>query len=240
VKVVLNLAMDEDSKCRELASELLGFEGVFTRIAVRQGFTILLERLDDLNKDVPDATDLLACFISRAISDEAIAPSFVPQMRNKLCRSPTALQCLQKIQHLLSMKYSAQRLSRVWGPGRSLPVDELKLTVKGMVKEFFVAKDLNELATCLKALEEPNFHHEFVKQAIVRAADSSPEIVDLMIDMLAKFVDKELIAFYQVRLAFARLEKGMDNYKIDTPNLVKVFARVKETVKGIVKEEVKA
>jgi len=236
VKTLINLAMDESSKCRELASELLGHEGVFSRIAVRQGFKILLERLDDLNKDVPDATDLVACFISRAVSDESMAPSFVPQMRNQLCRSPTALQCLQKIHHLLSMKYSAQRLSRVWGPGRSLPVDELKVSIKEMLKEFFVTKNLNELATCLKDLEEPNYHHEFVKQSIVRAADLKPEHVDLMIDMLSKFVDKELITFYQLRLAFARLENGMDNYKIDTPNLVQVFSRVREQVTEPVKE----
>jgi len=228
VKIVVSMAMDRDSKCRELASELLGCENVFSRPALRQGFQILLERLDDLKNDVPDACEILACFIARAISDEAIPPSFVDSMSYHQGLGRLSISCLQKITHLLHMKMSAQRLSRVWGPGRGRPVSELKVSIKNILKEFFNHNDMNELALELTELDEKNFHHEFVKQSIIEASDSNK--AELVGNMLLAFVKKEIIDTYQLRLAYRRVEKNLNNYKIDSPTLPKVFDHVKSIV----------
>jgi len=239
LKIVINLGMDSDSKCRELASQLIGQAMLFDSVSVRRGMEILIERLEDINLDVKDGTGLLACFIARAISDEAIPPSFVQEVAfQSLGASMIAIQCLQKIQHLLNMKLSAQRLSRVWGPGRGRPVDELKTLIADMLKEFFVAKDLNELANCLVDLKEPNFHHEFVKQSILKGADQGEDIVKASAEMLDVFVKKEVLTPHQVRLGVQRLVNGMDNYKCDTPLLPRAVSVVQQKLKFLGEEEV--
>lgn len=235
VKIIMNVAMDQDSKCRELASHLLGSGEVFSPVAIRRGLEILIARLDDINKDVPDGTALLSCFIARAIADEAIPPSFVQEIAYQpLGTSPHAITCLQKVQHLLSMKLSAQRLSHIWGPGRGRPVSELKEAIKLMLNVFFQDKDLNELATSLHDMGEPNFQHEFVKQAIVESADKGPDAVSSAIDMVKAFLQKELIGAYQVRIAVQRCENNMDNYKCDIPRLPAVLAQFKQEMVGVV------
>ena len=47
---------------------------------VFQGFEDLLESLDDLVLDVPNAPQLLSLFMSRAIVDDVLPPSFVLQI----------------------------------------------------------------------------------------------------------------------------------------------------------------
>ena len=53
IKILISTSMDRDNKCRELASKLIGTPNVFDYLAIRRGLEILLERLDDLNKDMP-------------------------------------------------------------------------------------------------------------------------------------------------------------------------------------------
>eukprot|EP00494_Astrolonche_serrata_P030100 UN30367 len=137
VKRVVSQAMDQDSKNRELASTFIGHVDSFSSPAVvRQGFTILLERLDDLVKDVPDATKMLSCFIARAIADEALAPSYLKEAHVITDGQTLPTRCLQKVHYLINMKFSTQRLERIWGPGRIRPVGELKSTISEMLKEF--------------------------------------------------------------------------------------------------------
>lgn len=46
---------------------------------MRKGFQTLIAALDDLCLDVPEAADLLALFIARAIVDDILPPSFLAQ-----------------------------------------------------------------------------------------------------------------------------------------------------------------
>lgn len=49
---------------------------------MRKGFQILVAALDDLCLDVPEAPELLALFIARAIVDDILPPSFLAQQRS--------------------------------------------------------------------------------------------------------------------------------------------------------------
>ena len=46
---------------------------------MQKGFRMLMEALDDLCLDVPEAPDLLALFTARAIVDDILPPSFLIQ-----------------------------------------------------------------------------------------------------------------------------------------------------------------
>ena len=76
--------------------------------------TILLERLDDTTKDVPDAVKMLACFISRAIVDESLYPLYLTEANLITEGQLLATRCLQKCHYLINLKFAAQRLQRVF------------------------------------------------------------------------------------------------------------------------------
>jgi len=231
VKILINGSMDRDNKARELASKLLGHIDVFDGLAVRRGLEILIERIDDLNKDVPDATGMLACFIARCISDEAIPPSFISEVSVQIgCATKTAIYGLQKVQHLLNMQMSAQRLTRVWGPGRGRNLDEIKDSMGGMIKEYLSNTDLNEIARSLVELAEPNFLHEFVKQAIIKGTDLGNTAPESIKELLILLLEKNIISPYQVSLGLRRLYTKLDNYKIDSPALPEVLERTKDAL----------
>lgn len=44
---------------------------------MRKGFTSVVESVDDTALDVPDAAELLALFIARAVVDDVLPPAFV-------------------------------------------------------------------------------------------------------------------------------------------------------------------
>lgn len=239
VKILINGSMDRDNKARELASQLLGHIDVFDSLAIRRGLEILVERIDDLNKDVPDATGMLACFIARSISDEAIPPSFISEISVQIgCATKTAIYSLQKVQHLLNMQRSAQRLARVWGPGRGRPLDEIKTSMSGMIKEYLANNDLNEVARSLVELAEPNFHHEFVKQAVIQGTDEGNDAPKLITVLLKLLLEKNIITSYQVCLGLRRLYTKLDNYKIDSPSLPTVLDKTKQDLLSLLGDDV--
>ena len=61
---------------------------VVPREDVEQGFTNLVNSLEDLQLDVPDAVDLLARFILRAITDEVLSPAFTRLIPGGGCSLP--------------------------------------------------------------------------------------------------------------------------------------------------------
>jgi programmed cell death protein 4 len=238
IKIVVNLAMDKDPKARELASKLIGESAYFSQVVVRRGFEILIERLEDLKVDIPDVITILSCFIARAIVDEAIPPSFIQEVAlQPIGTSPHAIQCLQKAQHLLNMKLSAQRLSKIWGPGRGRPVADLKAQISVILKAFLNNGDFNELANSLKDLSEPNFNHEFVKQAVLKGADKGGNSVQDAGQMLLSFVEKDLIDHYQVKIGISRVKKGLDNYSVDIPRLPDALAEIEKILEDVLAPE---
>jgi len=238
IKIVLNLAMDKDPKARELASKLIGESAYFSQVVVRRGFEILIERLEDLKVDIPDVITMLSCFIARAIVDEAIPPSFIQEVAlQPIGTSPHAIQCLQKAQHLLNMKLSAQRLSKIWGPGRGRPVADLKEQISVILKAFLNSGDFNELANSLKDLSEPNFNHEFVKQAVLKGADKGGKSVTDAGKMILSFVEKDLIDHYQVKIGISRVKKGLDNYSVDIPRLPEALVEIEKILEAVLVPE---
>lgn len=69
---------------REMVSVLLSalYSEVVSAEQMARGVHDVLDALDDLVLDVPDAVDQLATFIARAVVDDILPPSFVSQLPN--------------------------------------------------------------------------------------------------------------------------------------------------------------
>lgn len=82
VKRAITLAMDHHDREREMVSVLLStiYSEVVSAEHMARGLHDVLDALDDLTLDVPDAADQLATFIARAVVDDILPPSFVSRL----------------------------------------------------------------------------------------------------------------------------------------------------------------
>eukprot|EP01051_Picozoa_sp_SAG22_P020459 SAG22_NODE_4145_length_1368_cov_1.371946_2_plen_137_part_00 len=72
------------AKCRaERVAVLLAglFPGLLDSEAVQHGMFLLVQSVDDLAIDVPEAPSLLALFLARAVLDEILPPKFLQQLQ---------------------------------------------------------------------------------------------------------------------------------------------------------------
>lgn len=56
-------------------------------------------------------------------------------------------------------------------------------TAQALLKEYLVSGDYMEAAGCLRSLDVPHYHHEFVKRALLAAfekADQAPALFSLL------------------------------------------------------------
>ena len=86
------------------------------------GFELLLDSLDDLCIDCPDAKSMVGSFLARAVVDEVLPPAFLSNRNN----SHPGDEVVEKAVGLLSREHCTARLEHVWGPGDGRPVAELK------------------------------------------------------------------------------------------------------------------
>ncbi len=79
---------------------------------VVKAFEILLQRVEDLYLDVRNVLHLLACFLARAVVDEAVPPAFL--LRQDLAVSDMGYRVVKEASELLKGKGVAKRLENVW------------------------------------------------------------------------------------------------------------------------------
>lgn len=114
VKELVSCSLDRSNRERELASIFIGRNGNGTlkQEDIERGFTRLLSGLEDLALDVPDAPQIMACFLARAVADEALPPAFL--VRVNLADSDAGARALAEAQRLLRCDQPALRMQQVW------------------------------------------------------------------------------------------------------------------------------
>ena len=73
----------------------------------------MFEIVDEIEKDVPMARDMVATFVSRAVVDEVLPPSFLSDA--VVCN--LGGDVVEKAKRKLSRDHGGGLLSRSWGPG---------------------------------------------------------------------------------------------------------------------------
>lgn len=223
VKRAISLSLDEGPRERELVSRLLtSLHPIPLEDAdVSKGFEILLDSLDDLAIDIPDAKGIVGSFLARAIVDEVLPPAFISNRNN----SHPGDEVTEKAVSLLSREHCTARLEKVWGPGDGRPVSELKEVVDQLVEEYLLSRELDEAARCVREMNAPHFHHELVKRGVKIAmekdgldhAESSISSLDAIAALFSFLVKNAIISDYQVSKGISRLHKVLSDIKLDVP-----------------------
>jgi len=217
VKAVISRSLDLKDRERELASELLPhlYPNPISHNKVVEGFTILLERLDDLKLDIPKAPEFLSMFLARAVVDDLLPPSFLSPDSADV---EIAKETLIKAKSLLSGKFAAKRIAHIWGASGDQSVKRIKERTISILDEYYIAHDIIETEKALRDLAAPSFHYYFVKKAILKALDSNDNGRDKLVKLLSNFTKSGLISEGQVATGFKACVDTMNDIELDTPN----------------------
>mmetsp|Transcript_99022 Transcript_99022/g.285740 ORF Transcript_99022/g.285740 Transcript_99022/m.285740 type:complete len:438 (-) Transcript_99022:161-1474(-) len=224
VKKVISISLDKHPRERELVSRLLTclHPTPLSDADMETGFNILLDSLDDLTTDVPDARTMIANFLARAVVDEVLPPAYLSEQNNQ---RPGEI-VIEKAISLLTREHSTARLERVWGPGDGRPVDELKVAMDQLLQEYLLSRELDECARCVKELDSAHYMHELVKRGVKIAMeqdgkDSATQheksSIDAMAALFGFLVKNAIISEYQVKKGVDRLHRILDDLKLDVP-----------------------
>lgn len=228
VKRAISLGLDEGPRERELVSRLLAclHPNPLADEEMEMGFEVLLDSIDDLVIDIPDAKAMVGSFLARAVVDEVLAPAFLSNRNN----THPGDQVVEKAVSLLSREHCTARLEKVWGPGDGRPVSELKDIMDQLLKEYLLSRELDEAASCVRELKANHFHHELVKRGVKIAMEedgrdhaSDSSALDAMAALFKFLVNNSIVSEYQVAKGVNRLEKILDDLKLDVPAASKML-----------------
>jgi len=222
VKRAISLGLDAGPRERELVSRLLAclHPNPLTDEEMEMGFEVLLDSIDDLVIDIPDAKAMVGSFLARAVVDEVLAPAFLSNRNN----THPGDCVVEKAVSLLSREHCTARLEKVWGPGDGRPVSELKEIMDQLLKEYLLSRELDEAASCVRELKASHFHHELVKRGVKIAMEadgrdhaSESSSLDAMAALFKFLVNNSIVSEYQVTKGVTRLRKILSDLKLDVP-----------------------
>lgn len=218
VKRAINMSFDKGDRERELVSQILsaGYPDVFSSSMIGKGFERLFELIDDYSVDAPAAKTMLATFLTRAVVDEVLPPSFLADA--VVCNLGGDVVVQAKT--LLSLHHGGAKLERIWGPGDGRSVEELKVALDQLLQEFILSGDIDEASRCIFELNSPQFYHEVVKRAVVNALDLAPEKQALMSELIAYLVERDQLTQLQAKKGFDRLHSLLPDLVLDSPSAV--------------------
>ncbi|MED6267301.1 Programmed cell death protein 4 [Characodon lateralis] len=218
--LAVSLALEAKTSQRELTSRLLVdlCGSVLSHSDMESSFDKLLRDLPDLVLDTPGAPQLVGQFIARAVSDQILSKSYIEGYKGKVdCEHARA--ALDRAAVLLKMSMGGLRIDTHWGTGGGQrPVIQLIKEMNLLLKEYILSGDSKEAERCLRDLEVPHFHHEFVYEAIVMVLESRGEKTFKMVLQLLKSLSlSSIITVDQMQRGYERVYMDIDEINIDVP-----------------------
>lgn len=202
IVIAITLAMERKSAHREMTSVLISdlYGQLVGQKEFELAFDTLLQMLPDLMLDTPNADILLGNFIARAVADDCIPPIYVTRAQETSPDKPMR-SAIEQAADLLSTKHGLINVDRVWGiTGGMRPVKYLVKQMHLILEEYLVSNLADDAGACLKDLEVPHFHHEFVYEAIVKAIeDSKEQTIDKICSLIKYLFDSAIITVDQLK-----------------------------------------
>jgi len=187
------------------------------------GFQTALDKLEDILVDIPQAGDMLAKFIARAIVDEVIPPSF---LKNAWADTKECKEVLASAHGLITDSHRSRKLEHIWGPGDLESVKRLKAEVSKIVEEYLTTGDKVEADSCVRRLNAPSFHFQLVRQALRMALSANEDNRKKILELLRFFHKEGLVVADHVTQGFKACESDLPDMKLDIPTAPTTFQNV--------------
>lgn len=184
-----------------------------------EGFIRVLKSIDDLALDTPNVVPVVANFIARAMVDDVLPPSFIALLPQRLvASSPLVRQVVAAVQQLVE-KGGVQSMVHSWGAASKSSVEELKASVKTLVDEYFVERELQEAVRCVRELDAPHFGHEVVKRIVYQAVERGGKDLRRGMLLLKGLLETRILDSHQLTLGMQRCVLGLGDLCFDVPQV---------------------
>lgn len=220
VKKLISIALDRHDREKEMSAILLSalYADVVQPDQLAKGFSKLLESVDDLALDIPDAVDILAVFLARAVVDDILSPAFLYKSLNVLPEGSQGISVIHRAERTyLAAPHHAELVERKWGGSTQITVAEVQAKVVALLKEYVDSGDKAEACRCIRELNMPFFHHEVVKRALILAMEQITAEVKIW-ELLQECSEEGLITSSQMAKGFSRLLEQADDLTLDIPH----------------------
>ena len=132
----------------------------------------MLDSADDLALDIPDAVDVLALFVARAVVDDILPPAFLTKTLKSLPEDSKGVEVIQKAEKsYLSSPLHAEVIEHRWGGSTHVTLEEVKRKISDLINEYVEIGDMVEACRSIRDLNVPFFHHEVVKRDLILAME---------------------------------------------------------------------
>jgi len=217
VKKSIVMSMEKGSYEKELVSKLLSalYGNTIPSEKITEGFQCVLDAIDDIVLDTPDAADLASKFLARAIVDEVVPPAF---LKHAVARSKLAQEVLALTNALVTEKYRLERLAHIWGAGDMASVKRLKEEAKLVFAEYVANGDSHEADAAVRKMNAPSFHFQLVKEALRYALQKNEAERKKIFELLGYFFKTGLVSADHMKLGFRICHEMLDDLKLDVPN----------------------
>jgi programmed cell death protein 4 len=232
--LVISMALERKPYHRELGSQLLSAvcdrNGLLNHALMEEAFDIVLTKhLEELTVDVPDAPDMLGCFIARAIADDVIPPKFVDSHKGRVS-SDVVIQALRKAENLLHIPHAYAHLDVVWTSSglrkNGRPTKQLSRAFSLVVKEYMDARDKREVGRTLRELDAPHFLHEFVVQALLLVIERSTEDAsNVVVELLDYLHSTGECSDSMIAQGIRRIYTMLSDISLDVPSAYLIMDR---------------
>lgn len=248
----VQLALEHNNTCRELMSRLLrdlNYE-LFSEKDFLNGFDFLLRNLNDITLDNPDAPEKSGTFIARAIADKVINKKYIDRFFNDEenndnlpdLKNEKIFKAIDSARLLINMHEHLYQLSHIWGnKGGFLAVKELTDRINELIQEYHDSGDTEEAIRCLRELNVPHFHHEFVFEALdFTLQKGNDQAIDLITNLLKGLCQSVIVTYDQLKMGFIRLLDILPDISLDVPNASAIMDKILNSCnsKGFVSEDI--
>ncbi|KAH7279364.1 hypothetical protein KP509_37G016200 [Ceratopteris richardii] len=230
VKKLISMALDRHDGEKENAAALLSsiHADVIDPQQMLKGYERLVESADSLSTSIPDALEILALFVARAIADGILPRSSLQNIVKSLPEGAKGHDVISLADKLyLSPPFHADIVERRWGrPTRTID-EHMKNKISALLNEYLENKDKIEACRCIRELNVPFFHHEIVERILILVMKNR-KLESLLLTLLKEATDEGLITSSEVLKGFTRLAGAIDDLA-DIVHAREVFAHLVST-----------
>lgn len=212
VKRGVTLAMDMAGREREMIAVLfssLHVRSVLSSEQILAGFRALLDSVEDLQIDIPDAPALLSHYLADSHLDGMMPLTQLHELGLAFADAPVASAVLRQANDRL--------VGRVPTGGSQVDAGKVRAKLRGIVEEYLQAKDITEVGRRVIELCVPNdLQHELVRAAVELGLERKDHDRELVSQLLSAAHDEWLPAA-DIARGFEQLLARIDDLALDNP-----------------------
>ncbi|KAL8149629.1 eukaryotic translation initiation factor-like [Apium graveolens] len=104
--------------------------------------------------------------------------------------------------------------------------EALKRKTTSLLEEYFSVRMLDEALQCVKELNSPDYHAEFVKEAVALALEKNPPCLEPVAKLLEYLYAKKVLTTADIKIGCLLYGSNLDDVGIDLPKAPAIFGEI--------------